>query len=827
MSLDCNPEFRTQADIDAAKGSAAQEAAQNRTVAEQASGDTVKKDVEPVALAAEAHAKTPAAKAPTEPAQIRARSRFANTETPAAKPSAPRKNAPQTKQTQAKQTEKTGSPAAAGSAAAVRTAQPPGKTPLRETKGIGETAGELARRIGWKKEWTKPTAIAAMVLLVIIVLAANVNDNGRADIPDIPAAGTNAETVSELGNSVGQDEENPAKQFENIIEMQIGSPLMNINGALVQIDENNSSPAIVNGSTMLPIRGLIEAMGGTVSWDGKTKTVSIREGTHIIDLTVGSNKAYVDGIPWTLETAPMILDGKTMVPVRFVAESLEKNVAWDSKTKTVTIRYIANSYLRPANTVASAEIAEPPLTDESADDKPAEPAASQTGSQAGNVQQTPAPVKVTGVSLKGQTVGVGERFTVSPTITPANAANKNVTWNSNDTSVIVIDQNGSAVAKKEGSATITVITKDGEYFASATFTVKTNVIAVTYVELSPSSLIMEPGETYNVAATVSPSNATNKTVIWVSSNESAASVSGGRVTAWKAGTARISATSADGTHSASLTVTVTAKQVVAVTSVTVTPVSWSLGIGESYTLSVSVLPSDAASKSVAWSSSDSSVATVSAAGLVSAQKAGTARITAIAQDGSGKSGYMTLTVIGNVAVTSVTVTPASYSLNIGGSYRPSVSVLPSDAANKNVTWSSSDSSVATVSTAGLVTAQKAGTARIAATAQDGSGKSDYMVITVNANVAVTGVEIWPGSISMVIGESYTLRASVQPSNATNTGVSWKTSNSTVATVSGGTVTAKSAGTATITVTTSDGSKTASVLITVLPAETVVSPSAIL
>ncbi len=171
----------------------------------------------------------------------------------------------------------------------------------------------------------------------------------------------------------------------------------------------------------------------------------------------------------------------------------------------------------------------------------------------------------------------------------------------------------------------------------------------------------------------------------------------------------------------------------------------------------------------------------------------------------------------NVAVTGVAVSPTSVALTVGGTQTLSATVSPSNASNKGVSWSSSNTTVATVSN-GVVTAKAVGTATITVTTADGN-KTATCSVTVSAaaqpgDVRVTGVAVTPTSATLTAGETKTLTATVSPSNATNKNINWSSNNTTVATVSGGVVTAKAAGTAEITATTVDGGKTAKCTVTV-------------
>lgn len=184
--------------------------------------------------------------------------------------------------------------------------------------------------------------------------------------------------------------------------------------------------------------------------------------------------------------------------------------------------------------------------------------------------------------------------------------------------------------------------------------------------------------------------------------------------------------------------------------------------------------------------------------------------------GSRFDGFSVRPVYGNpVRVTSISLNKTQLSLNVGESEQLTATVLPSNAGEKGVNWSSNNPSVASVNSLGLVTAQQAGTATITVTTIDG-GYTTSCSITVNKKiVTVTGVSLSPTSVTLTEGDNYQLSATVSPSNATDKSVTWLSNNTSVATVSSsGVVTAKKAGSATITVKTNDGGKTATCSVTV-------------
>ncbi len=128
---------------------------------------------------------------------------------------------------------------------------------------------------------------------------------------------------------------------QGTIILKIGDPNMKVNGETKEIDPGQGTvPVIVNGRTFVPIRAIVENMGGTVSWDDATQKVTIDYNNKNIVLQIGSTTATVNGVEKTLDVAPYISDtGRTMLPLRFVTENLDCQVKWDWTTQTVTINY--------------------------------------------------------------------------------------------------------------------------------------------------------------------------------------------------------------------------------------------------------------------------------------------------------------------------------------------------------------------------------------------------------------------------------------------------------------------------------------------------------
>ena len=125
----------------------------------------------------------------------------------------------------------------------------------------------------------------------------------------------------------------------NII-LQINNPTMYINGRPSSIDAQGTVPVIRNDRTLLPVRAVFEAMGGTVGWDGQNRIVTLTRDGETLYLQIGTGYA-MDGAlnKYYLDSAPVIINDRTMLPIRFIVEYFDGTVEWDGSTRTVLIKY--------------------------------------------------------------------------------------------------------------------------------------------------------------------------------------------------------------------------------------------------------------------------------------------------------------------------------------------------------------------------------------------------------------------------------------------------------------------------------------------------------
>ena len=331
------------------------------------------------------------------------------------------------------------------------------------------------------------------------------------------------------------------------------------------------------------------------------------------------------------------------------------------------------------------------------------------------------PVKSVSCSPNEITLYRGERFQLTYAIDPKDASDQSVDWESSTPSVATVS-GGIVEALSAGATTITLTTRDGGEKAYCKVTV---IIPVESVALNENSVTIREGETYTLIATVSPSDAEDKSVTWSSSNTSVASVSSsGVITAKTVGNATITVKTNDGAKTATCQVTVKSKAI-PVTGISLNKTTLSLASGDSETLYATITPSNATDQTVSWTSSNTSVATVSSTGLVTAKTVGNATITATTTDG-GKKATCSVTVT-PIIVTGVTLNKYSLSMYENDSETLIATVSPSNATNKNVSWSSNNTSVATVSSYGQVQAKAAGKATITVTTEDGQIKATCAV----------------------------------------------------------------------------------------------------
>ncbi len=399
----------------------------------------------------------------------------------------------------------------------------------------------------------------------------------------------------------------------------------------------------------------------------------------------------------------------------------------------------------------------------------------------------------------------GDTRTLTFTYAPTNTTDDTtITWTSSKPSVATVN-GGVVTAVGGGETTITASMLNGKWSKSAVVTVD---VALQDITLNPTNIELLPGQEQQITTTFDPVDASNKTITWASLDNNIATVANGKIAAIAPGTTTINATYQ--TPSGPQTKAVQVKVLIPMTGVTIMPNSnITLNKGDTTTLSVDIQPANTEEdKTVTWSSDRPEIASVDAkTGVVTAQKGGTATITGTLKNNR----TVTATITVNVPVSSISLNKGEISLNKGETYNGLVvTINPTDATSKTVTWTSTNPAVATVDTTGKITALSDGTTVVKATID---GKEAQVIV--NVTTAVTSVAINQGTTkSMNKGDTDTLTATVLPNDATDKTITWSSDKPNVVTVdSNGNIAAVGGGTAIITA--KSGAQTSQITVNVV------------
>ena len=379
-----------------------------------------------------------------------------------------------------------------------------------------------------------------------------------------------------------------------------------------------------------------------------------------------------------------------------------------------------------------------PTTESSTIESSTEPSSSTTESSTieSSTEPTttkPTDIKVSSIKLntKNHTMYSNQYVQLKATVEPNNATNKSLTWESSNTKVATVDKNGKVKALKVGNAIITATSTDGSNVSAQC---KIRVVQrVTKIKLNKSIInLSKKGKTAKLKATVLPNNAYNKSVTWKANNTKVVTVDKkGKIKATtNKGATYVNAIAKDGSKKkAKLLVVVGPK----VKKITLNKTSVTLNRGaknRTYQLKKSIKNKNATYKAVAWKTSNKNVATVDNNGKVTVLKKGTVTITAKAKDGSNKSAKCKFTVKQLVTKLSYNNKKQVKEVYKNKTIKFAVTVVPSNANNKGLTYSSSNKKVATVNSKGVVKGIKAGTVTITAKAKDGSRKAVKLTVKV-------------------------------------------------------------------------------------------------
>ena len=417
-------------------------------------------------------------------------------------------------------------------------------------------------------------------------------------------------------------------------------------------------------------------------------------------------------------------------------------------------------------------------------------------------------------------VSVGKTIDLNVDLSKYKECYNNLIYTSTNSDVATVSKEGVVTALKEGVTTIEV--------SNGTKTISTNVevvsssdtVLVTDVKVDRTSISLEEGKTSEIKVDVLPSNATNKSVDWKSSNEKVAVVSSkGVVEAIGVGNAVVTVTTQDGNKSASVNVTVT-KKVEDLDSVCKSVLEKSSS-KKSYNLTflqainVKYFNDSLVKDLITWSSSDPSIVKVDRKGNVLAIGTGKAYVNVSCNNKVYDRIEINAIKRDSVKASMITLSPSSLTINVGVTKSVSATVTPKNASVKNLKWDSSDNTIAKVNSKGQITGVKAGKATISVSTADGSATASMNVVVKSSgsttkpstSVGVKTINVYPTSMYLSVGSTGYIDAVVLPENASNNKILYSSSNTKVATVNKyGTVKAVGAGTAVIKVSSDADSK---------------------
>ena len=434
------------------------------------------------------------------------------------------------------------------------------------------------------------------------------------------------------------------------------------------------------------------------------------------------------------------------------------------------------------------------------------------------------PKEIESLSFAQKNISIkkGDSIELIAIVEPSELSLSKLNWKSSNSKIVSVDSNGVIKGLKEGTAIITVTSSNGK---SATCIVSVTKLAVDVkeIKLSPNNKTIKAGSNTQIKAIIEPENATNRSLVWTSSDPSIATVnSKGVIAGLKEGTVTITAKTKDGkvvatstikVEKAPVTPTPTPKQI---ESLSFAQENVSVKKGDTLGLIVTIKPSELASSKLTWTSSDSSIVSVDNDGNIKGVSVGKATITVTSSNGKKATCIVEVTTE-TIPVEEIILSPSKLNMDVGDSSQISVKVEPENATEREIIWTSSDPSIATVNSKGVITGLKKGTVTITAKTKDGKVvATSTITVEVPATPTPTptptpkqieSLSFAQENVSVKKGNTLNLIVTVKPSELASSKLTWTSSNNDIVIVdSNGVIKGLKEGTATITVTSSNGKK---------------------
>jgi uncharacterized protein YjdB len=404
---------------------------------------------------------------------------------------------------------------------------------------------------------------------------------------------------------------------------------------------------------------------------------------------------------------------------------------------------------------------------------------------------------------KNITLEIGKTQILKATVTPSNTTNKKVKWSSSDTDIATVTVTGKVIAVEAGRTIITAKTSNGKK-AMCKVTVKEN--EPTDIELVEEDITLDIEDSYTLEVSIEPTSASDAELSWSSDDEDVVSVDDeGNLFPMNEGTAIITVETAN-RLSDSCTVTITENVVDEATieaTVELADETFALIIGDKKRLIANIITEEAIDNKITWESSNTEIVTVDSNGYVKAVNKGLVTITATLPNGEYDE-CQVMVASGDLQASGIYIDIDRATLNVDESIILTAAIDPVDATDQNVTWSSSNDSLASVDAKGKVTAKAEGSVKIIATLNNNLSVSCTITIKTKT-VAVNSVALSQENITLNVIDSTTLSTTIYPEDATDKTITWQSSNSNIASVDpSGNIYALAKGTTTITAKSTNG-----------------------
>ena len=421
------------------------------------------------------------------------------------------------------------------------------------------------------------------------------------------------------------------------------------------------------------------------------------------------------------------------------------------------------------------------------------------------IPETPKEVKVQQITLtpSASSVVVGESLQIAAKVLPENATNATLKWKITPENILEpTAAPGQFTAQQVGVALVRAEAADGSGItAECKVVVKPRLVQAISLNATQKNLII--GDSFTLTATLSPENATNHNVIWKLVSGNAISLSNtGVIQAKKVGEALVRAEAADGSG-----ITAECKVVVKprlVQAISLNATQKELIVSDAFSLTATAMPENATNRNVVWKLVSGDAISLSNTGVIQAKKVGEALIRAEAADGSGVSAECKVVVKPHL-VQAISLNATQKNLIIGDSFTLTATLSPENATNHNVVWKLVSGDAISLSNTGVIQAKKVGEALVRAEAADGSGVSAECKVVVKPRL-VQSISLNTTQKELIVGDAFSLTATLSPENATNRNVIWKlVSGDAISLSNTGVIQAKKVGAALVRAEAEDGS----------------------